>query len=132
MRIRASDGKQYDPEKCKVLDKRELPDGKTETLMRTINGSYFLYTTPEPKIRGRSITPMNYDNALNWIDNYSSRDKVDGVMIFSEEKNGIHITISDSVNRTIKHMSSVSGETVQKIVSEAIIAYAKHLEETKE
>lgn len=132
MRMRASDGKLYDPEKSNVLDKRLRPDGKTELLLRTINGSYYLYTTPELKIKSMSITPMSYDSALEWIDNYSSRDKVIGIMLFeSGDKVNLRFTVQTSILSLANNIAAITNKTRTEVIENAIKAYAKHLGETQ-
>ena len=131
MRIRASNGKLYNPDKSTIIDKYEFSDGHTESLMRSINGAYFIYITPEPKVKSKSIMPMTYDESLKWVDKYSSRDKVEGIMIYNEPKK-IYIMTSEKTESCIKQRSALLNRQMKDIISEAIIAYAKHLEETKE
>lgn len=133
MRIRASDGKLYDPEKSNVLDKRIKPDGKTESLLRTINGAYYLYTTPEYETKSMSITPLSYDSALEWIDNYSSREKINGIMLFDADNPvNLRFTVQVSTLSLTNNISSITNKSRTEIIETAIKAYAKHLEETKE
>lgn len=132
MRIKASDGKLYDPEKSRVLDKRELPDGKIETLLRSVNGSYFIYTTPEEKIKGKSITPMSYDSAIEWIDKYSSRSKIYGIMIFdADDIVNMRFTVESNIASTASNIAAIINKSRTEVIENAIKEYAKHLEDDK-
>lgn len=79
MRIRASNGKLYDPDKSALIGKRVLPNGIIQTLHRSVVGSYFFYEVPVDNSK-KTIIPTTYDDALDWADKYGYKDVVDTVM----------------------------------------------------
>lgn len=133
MRIKASNGKTYNPDKSQTLGARTTPDGKTESLMRSNIGGYFFYTTPEPEIKSKSIVPTTYDDALEWIKKYSDIGNVNGIMVFDDSyEYKSSITVSDKTYQLIRGISSIKGISVYETVDIALEYYAKHLEEIKE
>lgn len=79
MRIRASNGKLYDPDAASIIGKRVLSDGTIQTLHRSGAGSYFFYevTVNNPKKR---VIPTTYDEALEWANSYGYKNAVDTIM----------------------------------------------------
>lgn len=75
MRIRASNGRLYDPEKSAVIGERVLPDGKIQRLQRSVVGAYFFFETPSESTKS-AVTPTTYDEALEWAKEYIDKDSL--------------------------------------------------------
>lgn len=79
MRIRASNGKLYDPDAAAIIGKKVFPDGTIQTLHRSGAGSYFFYEIAVDNSKKR-IMPTTYDEALEWANKYGYKNAVDTVM----------------------------------------------------
>lgn len=79
MRIRAANGKLYDPDAAAIIGKRTFSDGIIQTLHRSGAGSYFFYEVSEGNSKKR-IVPTTYDEALEWANEYGYKNSVDTVM----------------------------------------------------
>lgn len=108
--------------KLKPIDSR-THNGKSESLMRSKNGTYHLLTSDW------SIEQISYDKALEWIDSYSSRDKVSGIMLF-ESKSTVNVkfTVSPDTSALLNSISAQTQKSKTCIVKEAVKAYAEYLE----
>ena len=79
MRIRAANGKLYDPDAAAIIGKRVSSDGIIQTLHRSGAGSYFFYEVSVGNSKKR-IVPTTYDEALEWANKYGYKNVVDTVM----------------------------------------------------
>lgn len=73
MRIRASNGRLYDPEKSAVIGERVLPDGKIQRLQRSVVGAYFFFETPSESTKS-AVIPTTYDEGVEWLEKYIGED----------------------------------------------------------
>lgn len=79
MRIRAANGKLYDPDAAAIIGERVSSDGIIQTLHRSGAGSYFFYEVSVENSKKR-IVPTTYDEALEWANKYGYKNVVDTVM----------------------------------------------------
>ena len=89
-----------DISKLKPIDSR-THNGKSESLLRLKNGTYLLLSSDG------SIEQISYDEALEWIDSYSSRDKVNGIMLFdSNSMINVKFTVSPDTSALLNSISA--------------------------
>lgn len=85
MRIRAANGKLYDPDAAAIIGKKISSDGTIQTLHRSGAGSYFFYEVSVENSKKR-IVPTTYDEALEWANEYGYKNSVDTFMKCSESQ----------------------------------------------
>lgn len=106
----------------KTIDSR-THNGKTESLLRSKIGTYHLLTSDG------SIEQISYDKALEWIDRYSSRDKVSGIMLFDSKSTvNVKFTVSPDTSALLNSISAQTQKSKTCVVKEAVKAYAEYLE----
>ena len=114
-----------DISKLKPIDSR-THNGKTESLLRSKNGTYHLLTSDG------SIEQISYDKALEWIDNYSSRDKVNGIMLFDSNSTiNVKFTVSPDTSALLNSISAQMQKSKTYIVKEAVKAYAEYMDKNE-
>lgn len=79
MRIRAANGKLYDPDAATLIGKVLLSDGTIQTLHRSGGGSYFFYEVAADNSK-KIIIPTTYDEALEWANKYGYKNVIDTVI----------------------------------------------------
>ena len=111
-----------DISKLKPIDSR-THNGKTESLLRSKNGTYHLLNSDG------SIEQISYDKALEWIDSYSSRDKVNGIMLFDINSTvNVKFTVSPDISSLLNSISAQTQKSKTHIVKDAVKAYAEYME----
>jgi len=117
MRIRASNGRLYDPEKSAVIGERVLPDGKIQRLQRSVVGAYFFFETPSESTKS-AVTPTTYDEALEWAKKYLTKETIDSCMDWSsEEKCYLDIVITDFNRSRLEMIAKREGLSLSKCLS---------------
>lgn len=111
-----------DISKLKPVDSR-THNGKSESLLRSKNGSYHLLTADG------LVNQISYDEALEWIDIYSSRDKVNGIMLFDSNSTiNVKFIVSPDTSSLLNSISAQTQKSKTCIVKEAVKVYAEYLE----
>lgn len=98
-------------------------NGKTESLMRSKNGTYHQLNS------NGTVKHVSYDEALEWIDRYSSRSKVNGIMLFDSNSTvSVKFTVDPDTSALLNSISAQTQKSKTYIVKEAVKAYAEYLE----
>lgn len=110
----------------------------SETLYQKRNGEYFIHGEGGPMTRyadrvgdncwsdGEMITPMSYDEARSWAENYLSADKCEeifGTVSEGDEDVDLHITISqedyDKLCRIAEENYTNPGAVLKRLIEQA-------------
>lgn len=125
MRIRASDGKFYNPDISTLIGVRTLPDGTIQRLHRTKVGAYFFYSF---HINGekKTLTPTTYDEALEWAEKYGDKEMVDTYMNSSADQLR-HFTVQ-LTERNLSRLELIAKEncmTIKDVIHLLVTEYER-------
>lgn len=116
---------QSDISKLKPIDSR-IHNGKSESLMRSKNGTYHLLNS------NGTVKHVSYDEALEWIDSYSSRSKVNGIMLFDSNITvSVKFTVDSDTSALLNSISAQTQKSKTYIVKEAVKAYVKYMDKNE-
>ena len=101
-------------------------NGKTESLLRSKNGTYHLLNS------NGTVKHVSYDEALEWIDSYSSRSKVNGIMLFDSNSTvSVKFTVDSYTSALLNSISAQTQKSKTYIVKDAVKTYAKYLDKNE-